>query len=233
MRDADETVREAATQRALLQGLSHELRAPLQSLLGHVDLLRNGTFGELSDEQAAALETVAGNAERILAVTRDVLQVARIGSGHEKVIVGEVDLAVLIRREIESIGPLAAAASLTLETECGDRLILVSDGEKIARILTNLVNNAVKYTREGGIVVRAAATEKGARVEVIDTGIGIAADDLDRVFDEYVRVDPGSEGTGLGLPIARQLAALLGGSLTLASAPGSGTTATLDLPDRG
>jgi signal transduction histidine kinase len=222
--------RRAGAQRAVLEGLGHELRAPLQSLLGYVDLLGDGTFGPLAPDQAAALASIAGNAERILSVTRDVLQVARIDSGHETVIVGEVDLDDLIRRELDSVRPLAAEAGLSLLCECPSGLRTRSDGRKIARILTNLLTNAVKYTPTGSVIVRAGKSPTGVFVDVVDTGAGIPPQRQADVFKEYVRLDGAQEGTGLGLAIARRLAELVGGRLTLSSEVGTGTTVRLDLP---
>jgi signal transduction histidine kinase len=225
-----EDARRAGAQRAVLEGLSHELRAPLQSVLGYVDLLQDGTFGPLAAEQADALASIAGNAEKILSVTRDVLQVARIDAGHETVIVGEVDLDDLIQRELDAVRPLAAGAGLRLACECPPGLRTVSDGRKIARILTNLLTNAIKYTRTGGVTVRGGRGPAGVFVEVADTGAGIPPERQVDVFKEYVRLDGAQEGTGLGLAIARRLADLVGGQLTLRSDVGAGTTVRLDLP---
>ncbi|MHC4548668.1 MAG: sensor histidine kinase [Planctomycetota bacterium] len=219
-----------SAQRAVLEGLSHELRAPLQALLGYIDLLRGGSLGALAEAQAEALASVSHNAERVLSVTRDVLQVARIDAGHEKVIVGEVDLEELIRREVDAVRPLADAAGLALGQECPPGLRVVSDGPKVARILTNLLTNAVKYTPRGGVTVRAGRGTGGVFLEVEDTGVGIPRDKQAEVFDEYVRLDGSREGTGLGLAIARRLADLIGGRVTLGSEVGRGTTVRLDLP---
>jgi len=228
--------RRAQLQRALLEGLSHELRAPLQSLLGYVDLLRSGGFGTLNESQAEAVEAVAGSAERVLAVARDVLQVARIDAGHERPIVGEVALFDLLRREIEDARPLAEARGLRLSLDCPKDLVVVSDGAKIGRIVTNLVRNAIKYTREGGVSVAAYRSGDGCTIDVSDSGIGVPEDRREAIFGEYVRLDPAGEGTGLGLPIARRLAVLLGGTLVLAPGTGAscgpqqGSTFRLTLP---
>lgn len=223
----------ASTQRTLLEGLSHELRAPLQALLGYVDLLRAGGFGLLTDAQAQALDTVSQSAEKVLAVARDVLQVARIDAGRDHVIVGEVALDELLAREVEDVRPLAAAAGLRLDLSCPEGLRLRSDGAKIARIVTNLLSNAIKYTGEGGVTVQARAAEHGCVIEVLDTGAGIPEDKREAVFEEYVRLDRSREGTGLGLPIARRLAGLLGGRLDLLPREGGGTAARLELPPCG
>jgi signal transduction histidine kinase len=219
--------RRAATQRTLLEGLSHELRAPLQALLGHVDLLRSGAFGRLTDDQAEALEAVGSSAEKILSVARDVLQVARIDAGRDQVIVGEVALDALLSREV-----LAERAGLALDVDCPPGLGIVSDGAKIARIVTNLLSNAIKYTPEGAIRVRGGRRPDGPPyVEVEDTGVGIPPAEQRAVFEEYVQLGGTGEGTGLGLAIARRLAGLLGGRLELESEIGRGTLVRLELPD--
>ncbi len=215
--------RKARMQRALLEGLSHELRAPLQALLGYADVLRGGGFGPLNDAQAEAVEAVAASAEKVLAVARDVLQVARIDAGHERPIVGEVALCDLLRREVDDARPLAEARGLRLSLDCPKDLVVVSDGAKMGRIVTNLLGNAIKYTREGGVSVAAHRLGEGCVIDVSDTGIGIPEERREAVFDEYVRLDPATEGTGLGLPIARRLAALLGGTLVLAPGTGAGS----------
>ena len=213
-----------------LEGLSHEIRAPLQSMLGHLDLLTSGAFGELSAAQSEALEAVTRSAEKVLAVARDVLQVARIDAGRDEVVLSEVVLRDLLAREIEDIRPLADAAGLALTLECAGDLRLVSDGTKIGRIVTNLLGNAVKFTPSGGVAVSAGSDERGCFVEVADTGVGIAGEHLEAVFDEYFQIGGDRGGTGLGLPICRRLARLLGGRLRLTSEVGKGTVARLDLP---
>ena len=224
--------RGAAAQRALLGGLSHELRAPLQALLGHVDLLRDGRHGEPTPDQAEALDRVAHNAEKILAVIGDVLQVARIDSGYDEVIVGEVALADLLNEEADDARALAESRGLELSVDCPAGLQVVTDGAKLRRIVTNLLSNAIKYTPEGGVRVRAATQDGAIRIEVTDTGVGIPKEKWKSVFGEYVRLDASADGTGLGLSIARRLAQLLGGRLELSSRVGEGTTFAFTLPTR-
>ena len=216
----------------LLRGLAHELRAPLQSLLGHVDLLRDGTFGTVSDEQAEALAAVGRSAERILAIADDVLQVARIDAGQEAPASETVDLTALLREEAMHIVPAALAKGLDCHVVVPDGLVVTSDAAKLRRIATNLLRNAVKYTDEGTVTMRAGP----GYFEVADTGIGIPADRAEAVFEEYVRLHPDRTGTGLGLAIVRRLARLLGARVLLDSVPGKGATFRVELPrgaDRG
>ncbi len=219
-----------ARRQTLLEGLSHELRAPLQSLLGYLDLLRRGAFGPLEDAQGDVVKQAATQAERILSVARDVLQVARIDAGREQVIADDIVLATLIERELAAARSLPVAAGLEFVADCAPELVVHSDGNKLQRILTNLLSNAAKYTDEGSVTVRARTNEGGTVVEVIDTGRGIPPDKTAHVFGEYVQLDPTADGTGLGLPICRRLAKLLGGRLRIDSEPGKGTTVRLTLP---
>jgi len=219
-----------AMRQTLLEGLSHELRAPLQSLLGYLDLLRRDAFGPLAKEQLEAVDQAARQADRILNVARDVLQVARIDAGKEQVFRGEVELAELVARELETARALPGAAGLDLVADCPVDLRVRTDGSKLGRILTNLLSNAVKFTDEGAVTVRARAADRAVVVEVEDTGRGIPAERLADVFGEYVQLDPDTEGTGLGLSISRRLAKLLDATLEIESQVGRGTTARLVVP---
>jgi len=222
--------RAAAVRQTLLGGLSHELRAPLQSLLGHLDLLRTGTLGTLAEPQGRALESVGRNSEKVLAIIGDVLQVSRIDAGFDDVVSEEFPLCEALEGEAEDARPLAVSRGLQLEVSCDGPIALQTDGAKVRRIVMNLLSNGIKYTKEGRVTLRGFKDGDVAVIEVSDTGSGIPEDQVERVFEEYVRLDPDGEGSGLGLPIARRLARLLGGTLDLASAPGQGTTATLRLP---
>ena len=210
----------------LLRGLAHDLRAPLQTLLGNVDLLCRGHFGELTADQAEALAAVSRSAERILAVAEDVLAVARIDAGQEPAVLAEVRHDELLEREVADARPGAEQKGLTLELRCPRGLMVVSDGPKLARIVQNLVRNAIQYTATGGVVVTG-----GMRfVQVEDTGIGIAMEKQEKVFDEYVRLDKNQPGTGLGLAIVKRLAGLIDAAVPLESEPGRGTNFRLELP---
>jgi signal transduction histidine kinase len=223
--------RRSAAQRSLLEGLGHELRTPLQSLLGYADLIASGALGELDPRQADAADALTRMAARILAVSHDVLQAARIDAGREELAVTEVELAPILVQEADAARTRAEEKGLDLEVECERGLAVRTDAGKIARILANLVSNAVKYTETGRIVLRAGALPEGAFLEVEDSGIGIPEAQREAVFDEYVRVGgTGAEGTGLGLSIALRLARLLGGSLELDSTERQGTRVRLVIP---
>lgn len=211
--------------RALLEGLSHELRAPLQTLLGQVDLLAGGAYGPLTEEQNEAVGSVQRSAEKILTIANDVLEVVRIEAGHEEVLTSDVVLDELLEREVEDARERAVAKGLSLTLECPTGLTVRSDGAKLARIVANLLGNAIKYTQMGGVTVRASATA----IEIEDTGIGIPAEHLNKVFDAYVRLDATQPGTGLGLAIVRGLARLLDAKLTMESETGRGTTVRVEL----
>ena len=211
--------------RALLEGLSHELRAPLQTLLGHVDLLGSGAYGELNPEQSTAVASVQRSAERILGIANDVLQIARIEAGNDEVTLDDVAIDELLAREIDDAREAADKKGLRLTLECPKGLTVRTDGRKLARIVANLIGNAVKYTVEGGVTVRAL----DKTIEVADTGPGIPPDKHDVIFQAYVRLDRTQPGTGLGLAIVSGLAAVLGARVSVGSAPGGGTTIRVEL----
>ncbi len=211
--------------RALLEGLSHELRAPLQTLLGQIDLLAGGAYGPLTDEQNKAVGSVQRSAEKILTIANDVLEVVRIEAGHEEVLISDVVLDELLEREVEDARERAVAKGLSLTLECPSGLTVRSDGAKLARIVANLLCNAIKYTQTGGVTVRACATA----IEIADTGIGIPPESANEVFDAYVRLDATQPGAGLGLAIVRGLVRLLDAKLTMESETGRGTTVRVEL----
>ncbi len=134
--------------------------------------------------------------------------------------VGKVALFELLRREIDKARPLAEARGLRLSLDCAEDLVVVSDGEKIARIVAKLLGNAIRYTREGGVCVAVHGSGDACVINVSDSGIGIPEERREAIFREQAPPDPAAAASGHGLPVARRLAAMLGG--TLALAPGSG-----------
>ncbi len=216
--------------RAVLTGLSHELRAPLQTLLGHLDLLGSEALGALSSEQSEAVAAATRSAERILSIARDVLEVARMDAGRETARKDNVDVSALLQAERDEATEFARARGLALELDCPGALTMCTDGAKLSRIVANLLSNALKYTETGSVWIQAGAEGGWGFVEVTDTGPGIPKDQHEAVFSEYVRLHDDPTGTGLGLSIVRRLADLLGGRVTLASRVGEGTRVRLDLP---
>jgi signal transduction histidine kinase len=214
--------------------ISHELRTPLNSIIGLARLLAEpGSDQALTSDQSYQIQLIRNSATTLLTLVNDLLDVAKAESGRLRVDPAYVNLPALIATLRNLVRPLADAneTSLIVSGQDAPRAIL-TDELALTGILRNLLSNGIKYTKGGEVRLTVRALDSCLEISVADTGIGIPAGQLERVFEEFYQV-PGVRrgGTGLGLPYARRLAEMLGGTLTLASEPGSGTTAVLRLPD--
>jgi signal transduction histidine kinase len=226
--------------------VSHELRTPLTSVLGYTDMLRLGVYGHLTDSLRDAITQINDSSEHLLRLINDLLDFAKIEAGQQVLHEECLALADLIAEVIRTCTPQAQAKNLTLRTEIDRTLptMLYSDQLRLRQILLNLVSNAVKFTDQGGITLRATrAVASGTGktwepaslvIEVEDTGIGIAPEDQDMIFEEFRQVDKtfssSRAGTGLGLAISRHLVTLMGGTVTVVSQIGRGSIFTITLP---
>lgn len=218
-----------------LSVMSHELRTPLNAIVGYVDLLEAGIGGNLSPEQRRHLGRVRRSTQHLVFLVDQVLSLTRIEVGAEEIVAELVDVGELVREASGLVEALVVREGLDLRAVVPDDPVLVkTDAGKVRQILLNLLSNAVKFTREGFIEVRVERDEDDVLVKVEDTGVGIEASDLDRIFDPFTQVDPTTTrrvgGTGLGLPVSRELAHLLSGEITVESTPGRGSVFTLRLP---
>jgi PAS domain S-box-containing protein len=234
---ARDTAMEAgAAKTHFLANMSHELRTPLNAIIGFTRIVsRNGEA--LPTKQRDNLSKVLVSAEHLLALIDEILDLSRIEAGEVPLDLCETDVTEVLREVTDSFEPLVERPRVELVVTTDTELPRVlTDRDKLKQILLNLVSNAVKYTDEGTIKVRAQAVDERLRVDVFDTGVGIASKELGRIFDEFHRADgaisPSRPGTGLGLTISRRLARTLGGDVTVESSPGVGSTFTLDLPLR-
>ena len=216
--------------------LSHELRTPINAVIGYNHLLQEQIFGQLSDRQTDALQKANRSAQHLLELVDDILDISKIEAGKLEVFPEEVDLGGLLRDTATSLQLQAREKGIGLEVETPDSRVVETDPARVRQIVLNLLSNAVKFTDEGQVALRLEeADQEGAlKVSVSDTGPGIAADDRDRIFEEFEQVASGSgrTGTGLGLAISRRLAQLLGGDLDLETELGVGSTFTLTLPEQ-
>lgn len=232
-REAAEAASLAKTQFVAM--MSHELRTPLSAILGYEELLSEGIVGPVTGKQKQQLARIRASAAHLRDLINQVLSLSRIEAGKEDVSLEAVDLggltrdvALLMEREIEAKG-------LELETRTPtEPVILETDPGKVRQILLNLISNAVKFTDDGGVQVELERTADMAILRVCDTGPGIAKSDQERIFEEFTQIDQSMTrrvgGTGLGLPVSRRLAGLLGGSLELNSEIGMGSAFELRLP---
>ncbi|HEY9722464.1 MAG TPA: response regulator [Oscillatoriaceae cyanobacterium] len=218
-----------------LANMSHELRTPMNAILGFSELVMNGAMGETNARQKQALERVLRNARNLLALINDVLDLSKIEAGKMLLVEAEFAPRALVESAIATIEPLATQKGLAITVDTLDAPAVVRGDEgKVRQIALNLLSNAAKFTEHGGIQVRVGADNGHWSLSVKDTGIGIAPEYQDVVFEEFRQVDASSTrqagGTGLGLAISRKMAALMGGMITVESAPGQGSTFTLRLP---
>ncbi len=225
-----------AAKKAFLANMSHELRTPLNSVLGFAGVLLRGTADALSAEQRKQVEMIRSAGEQLLVLVDEVLDIARIESGHAQLELGEVELEPLVRGICDEFRVAAQEGGLALDLETEDVPFGVeTDPGKLAQILRNLVANAVKFTPEGGRVsVIVEHDGDDAVVKVRDTGVGIAPYDQERVFSAFYQACPPgevrSQGAGLGLAIVRQLSDVIGAEVVVQSAPGYGSQFTVRIP---
>lgn len=227
---------EAANQAksAFLANMSHELRTPLNAIIGFTRIVRRKSEGVLPEKQTENLDKVLTSAEHLLSLINTVLDIAKIEAGRMDVLAANFRIAALLDLCANTAQPLLKP-QVILEKEVEEGLTYVySDQDKIRQIVLNLLSNAAKFTHEGRIIVSAGQQGDDLRISVRDTGIGIPADALPRIFKEFQQADSGTTrqygGTGLGLAISRNLAHLLGGDLTVESEPGKGSTFYLVIP---
>jgi signal transduction histidine kinase len=214
--------------------VSHELRTPLTSIQGYAELLLEDE--RMDDEERESLTIVKKNADRLLVLINDLLDLSRIEAGRVDLHRTSLDLTCLISEVARSLRPLIEAKQQRLRLDLGDALPAVwADADRVTQILTNLISNAHKYTLvEGSITVAARRDDEFVRVDVSDTGMGLSPEDQAQLFTKFFRAHErlphAGRGTGLGLVITRLLVELHGGQITVSSAPGQGSTFSFSLP---
>ena len=215
--------------------MSHELRTPLTAVVGYTELLADEVVGPVNETQRDHLSRVRASSEHLLMLIEDILSFARIEAGREQVHIEEFGLAALLEQAAVIVRPLAEKKNLAFTLGGHDsRAVMRSDPQKVRQIIINLLANAVKFTTTGGVRLLARVADGRVEFEVSDTGPGIALQHLERVFDAFWQVDQRltrkAGGTGLGLSVARQLARLLGGDVSVRSTIGEGSVFRVDLP---
>lgn len=212
--------------------MSHELRTPINAILGYNDLLLAGVYNPLTDEQEESVQRSQIAARHLLELVNDVLDVSKLESGRVTLKSDPVEVPHLLGELVTTIRPTAESNGCKIVTECtGENLVVHTDTRRLSQILLNLLSNAAKFGSGKPITVRCTGGASGVTIEVSDLGPGIPPDQQRQIFEEFVQLPSGvAGGTGLGLPISRRLATLLGGSLTVDSTPGNGSTFRLSLP---
>jgi len=221
-----------------LANMSHELRTPLNAIIGFSEVLLERMFGELNDKQDDYLKDIHASGKHLLSLINDILDLSKIEAGRMELDVEAFDVPAAIGSALALVRERAQRHGIALGLEVGAEVGEIrADERKFRQILLNLLSNAVKFTPDGGrVVVRARLADGVLEVAVADTGIGIAAQDQTAAFEEFRQVGRHytnkQEGTGLGLALARRFVELHGGTLTLDSAPGRGSTFTFTLPSQ-
>jgi signal transduction histidine kinase len=215
--------------------VSHELRTPMTSIKGYVDNLLDGLAGPLAEKQAACLERVAHNVGRLTRLINDLLDLSRIEAGQVELRPAPLSLADLVHEVVEGLLPLARDKGLAIEARSSPGLpLLQGDRDKLHQVLTNLLQNAVKFTPPGGMIAVDARLDSGALLtSVTDTGCGIAPEEAERIFEKFYRgsgAPAEARGAGLGLAIARSLVELHGGRIWAEPLPAGGSRFTFALP---
>lgn len=215
---------------------THDLRSPLTVISGVISFFTSGRLGELTPEQKNMVAMMERNAQSLIELVNDLLDASKLESGTMRLELASIDLRGLIDELRENMEPLAREKGLQMEEDLPEDLPPVeADRTKLRRILVNLVSNAIKFTSKGGRVsVRAARTDGRIHISVSDTGVGIAPEDVKRLFDKYEqarsRATRGEKGTGLGLYITKQLVELHGGEIKVESEVGKGSTFSFTIP---
>jgi signal transduction histidine kinase len=225
--------------------MSHELRTPLNSVLGYQSLLLEGVVGELAPQVRSFLERAQKSTRNLLHLVNDVLDLSKLEAGKMELVIVPARVRPIVEEVLATIEPLAAARQIAVDMAPWPPLPPIeTDADRVRQILLNLLSNAVKFTDRGAVTITAAQAGDGAgadaaqaawvEVHVADTGPGIAPENQERIFHEFEQIVGATSrgGTGLGLPISRKLARLLGGDLTVDSTLGHGSTFTLRLPVR-
>ena len=216
--------------------VSHELKTPLSSIIAFADIWQSSEKERPPDEQYL-VEEVRDNSKVLLGMVNNIIDMARVESGKYKTSAEEVDIVDIMNAVKATADPLAIKKGISLWFEAMTGIpIVLTDWEAARKILTNLVGNALKFTDAGGSVTVSAKTDDSGTltVEVSDTGCGIAQEDLVLIFDRFGQASSthpeGEQGSGLGLSLSRQLAAMIGATLEVTSQPGEGSTFSLRFP---
>ena len=220
-----------------LANMSHEFRTPLNAILGYTHMLLQGVAGDLLAPVKRQLQRIDSNGRHLLTIINEILDITRIEAGKMPIQISEFDLNELVPEVMIELDPMIARSKLAVTPRLSPELPFVnSDRQKVKQIVVNLLSNALKFTHQGSIDIAVAfdAQSRTACIEVRDTGIGIALEHQEKIFEDFRQVDDSPSrqygGTGLGLAICRRLAAALGGRISLHSTIGHGSTFTLTIP---
>lgn len=234
----DAAIRADHAKGRFLANISHELRTPLNAIIGYSEMMEEEALDRHDSHSAADLRKIQVPARALLELINSILDLSRTEAGRMPVLTERVELPDLMAEVLDNVRPLAEQNAVTLHTDIQPELsVIETDAGKLRQILINLVANACKFTEQGEVSVRIrSVSDEEWTIEVADTGLGMDAEQLSRVFEPFVQADASTTrrfgGTGLGLTLARNYSELLGGTLSAESTPGIGSRFTLRLPGR-
>jgi signal transduction histidine kinase len=217
--------------------MSHELRTPLNAIIGFSEVLTDRMFGELNEKQEEYLKDIYASGTHLLSLINDILDLSKIEAGRMELELTDFDLPTALDNAIILVRERAARHGISLHKGFDERLGQIqADERKVRQVVLNLLSNAIKFTPEGGRIEVAAMPRDGSvEISVRDTGIGIAPEDQEKVFEEFRQVGTAAkkvEGTGLGLTLCRKFVELHGGRIWVKSQLGAGSTFAFSLPQR-
>jgi signal transduction histidine kinase len=220
-----------------LANMSHELRTPLNAIIGFSEVLSDRMFGELNEKQEEYLKDIHASGQHLLSLINDILDLSKIEAGRMELELTDFDLPTAIENALMLVRERAGRRGIAVHLSVDERLgQMRADERKVRQVVLNLLSNAIKFTPEGGrIEVRAASVDGAVEVSVTDTGVGIAPEDQEAVFEEFRQVGTAEkkvEGTGLGLTLCRKFVELHGGKIWIKSELGAGSTFTFTIPVR-
>jgi len=235
-RQAFELEQASALKSQFLANMSHEFRTPLNAILGYTSMLQQGVAGPIDAPIKRHLSRVASNGQHLLSIINEILDISRIEAGRMPLQLSKFKVPDLVGEVLAELDSIIRRSRLEIVTDIPHDLKAIhSDRQKVKQILLNLLSNAIKFTPEGSVTINARAQRapKSLTISVTDTGIGIAADDHQRIFEDFKQLDNSPTraygGTGLGLSICRRLADIIGGDISVRSQLGKGSTFTLTL----
>jgi signal transduction histidine kinase len=218
-----------------LANMSHELRTPLNAIIGYTEMMADGLYGDVGEKAQGVLERVQSNGRHLLGLINDVLDLSKIEAGQLVLAMEDYSVADMVATVMAATESLARAKGLRLGSAVARGLPTgIGDARRLTQVLLNLVGNAIKFTDQGGVEIRASQAADRFEFSVVDSGPGIAPADQARIFDEFQQVDNTitreKGGTGLGLAISRHIVELHGGRITVQSAVGKGSTFMISIP---
>jgi signal transduction histidine kinase len=218
-----------------LANMSHELRTPLNAILGYTELIQDSVYGEPPEKMAAVLERISRNGKHLLGLINDVLDLSKIEAGQLVLALADYSIKDVVHGVYGAVETLAASKKLAFKVEMAANLPTGrGDERRLTQVLLNLVGNAIKFTDQGAITIKASAADGAYNVAVQDTGPGISKADQEKLFQEFQQADnsitKSKGGTGLGLAISKRIIEMHGGRIWVESQPGQGSTFSLTLP---